>query len=158
MVFSVLSGQFLFSKSFATLIRRQTAFTIPFIVLISGISGRLQFLGHFKEASCASQGHVRFLGWQPFFCQYFSADISLSNSPPPSNQATFMAACISIPADFVYFRGMQKDAVKNTLPEEQSSRAQPKGQKTCSQWTVIFEGFVAKDFCSRIFLELIHFS
>lgn len=32
------------------------------------------------------------------------------------------------------------------------------GEKTCSQFTVTFEYFVDKDFCSRIFLELIHFS
>lgn len=31
------------------------------------------------------------------------------------------------------------------------------GQNTCSQFTVTFEYFVAKDFCSRIFLEVISF-
>lgn len=74
-----------------------------------------------------------------------------------------MAAHISIPADLISFRRMQKEMQRKIHCRRRKAR-EPRqkdislGQKTCSQCTVTFECFAAKDFCSRIFLELTYFS
>lgn len=74
-----------------------------------------------------------------------------------------MAAHISIPADLISFRRMKKEKQRKIHCQRRKAQEPKKmdispGQKTCSECSVTFEYFVAKDFCSRIFLELIHFS
>ncbi|NXR99635.1 GBRR2 protein, partial [Oxylabes madagascariensis] len=106
-------------------------------------------------------GHVLYsmsLSLSIFFIrQVFCSVVSLSN------QATFMAAHISIPADLISFRRMKKGKWRKTHCQRRKAQEPKKldispGQKTCSQFRVTFEYFVANDFCFRIFLELICFS
>lgn len=168
MRFSVLSDPFLFSRSFPTFFDNQ----LPLKSLFFGsywcyfrmspvsrypicMSKRLAVL--LKDLSCSQadrlgRPHSIFFSRQ-IFCSVVS----------PSNQATFMAAHISIPADLISFRWMKKEKQRKTQCQRRKAQ-EPKqkdissGQKAFSKCTVTFECFVAKDLCSRIFLELIRFS
>lgn len=166
MRFSVLSDLFLFSRSFPTFSDNQLPLKSLFLAVNNGISGCLQFLG---TLSACQRGWLCFsriwlvprlagLSLSIFFSrQFFCSAVS------PSNQATFMAAHISIPADLISFRRMKKEKRRKTHCQRRKAQ-EPKqkdissGQKACPKCTVTFECFVAKDFCSRIFLEFNRFS
>lgn len=110
-----------------------------------------------KDLSCSQAGRLGRPHSIFFSRQIFCSVVS------PSNQATFMAAHISIPADLISFRWMKKEKQRKTQCQRRKAQ-EPKqkdissGQKAFSKCTVTFECFVAKDLCSRIFLELIRFS